>query len=342
MAPIKSCANDHAFLKTFRFLLYRFRPDCWWWQIVFLLRQTALAFATVVSSSNPHAQLFYTSFILAIYVVFVSRFWPWINSEISIVDCGTCLLLLMTLLCAAQFLPEASDSQGRLPILMTLFALLAVVTVQYLVTIIISICRNGLFGEFNDSKSNRVKLCEDWLIFLSEAQKQDSAEVIKTICRMNSFDLLKLRASLHCWTAHSKHVMEVNPKHTTRLHKIPSRAKPDAGVSVMMTEWASATGSRSSMGNGSSQARSSTRLRSSASEQLPFEGSTLLQTMRFQAEMCSEKPVFEKGLARPPVFKIHASQGTPDIFKTPHQSEDALHSMSLSEGLESAWRPEQS
>merc|ERR1719271_958543 len=59
MAPVKSRDKDAGFMQCYRFLLYRFRPDYWWWGLAFLARQTTLAFAIVLPADNPHLQLVY-------------------------------------------------------------------------------------------------------------------------------------------------------------------------------------------------------------------------------------------------------------------------------------------
>merc|ERR1719401_923770 len=120
-APSESSSANAGFLQRYRFLLYRFRPDYWWWGSFFMLRQITLAFATVLLLEHPHGQLFYTSCILTLYGFCVCRFWPWISGELSFIDAVTMLGLVLIMLAASQYLPEAEDNKLRIWILLPLY-----------------------------------------------------------------------------------------------------------------------------------------------------------------------------------------------------------------------------
>mmetsp|Transcript_8294 Transcript_8294/g.14483 ORF Transcript_8294/g.14483 Transcript_8294/m.14483 type:complete len:1266 (+) Transcript_8294:77-3874(+) len=220
-APSKTFQKDTAFLESFRFLFYRFRPDCWWWGLVFLVRQTCLAFAAVVPSSNAHAQLFYTGGILMIYGYFLSMFWPWISTELSIVDFGTCLVLILLLLCSSQFLPVAAEA-GRVSLVVALLMVLGSVVFRYLVIFMISFCSNGLDEEVCGEMPNRLDLCQQWFEFLDGMQNHNNQETIETMCKMNTFDRTRILAVMHTWTANGKQGFS-GKKTPPRLCNIRSR-----------------------------------------------------------------------------------------------------------------------
>jgi len=225
-APMKSSERDVAFLQSFRFLFYRFRPDCWWWGLVFLMRQTSLAFATIVAAStNGHTQLFFTAGVLAVYVYFASIFWPWISTELSIVDSGTSLVLVLLLMCSSQFLPMSAEG-GRVSLLVILFMSLACVVVRYLVVFFMSICANGLDDEICGEIPNRLDLCQQWFEFIDAMRNQGTKETIETLCKMNTFDRYRILALMHTWSAHGK-CGSFSRKTPPRLSNIRSRTPLD-------------------------------------------------------------------------------------------------------------------
>jgi len=224
-APARSSEGNHEFLQTFRFLLYRFRPDLWWWGIVFLLRQTILAFAIVVPASNPHAQVFYTSSVITIYVFVVCIFWPWITTEMSLLDAGTCCLLILFLLCATQFLPAAPEAQGKVKYLLAVMLLVGLLCGRYVVILVLGAAKHGVFSEFGGDKPDRLVLCAQWIAFLHSCEKQQSKTIINAVCKMNAFDRKRLQSVMVSWLAYAEVVMDDVPIATSRLTQIPSRTK---------------------------------------------------------------------------------------------------------------------
>jgi len=224
-APVKSSEKDAAFLESFRFLFYRFRPDCWWWGLVFLVRQTCLAFSTVVPSSNAHAQLFYIGGILAIYVSFAAMFWPWISTELSIVDSGSCIVLILLLICSSQFLPSASEV-GSVSLLIILFMTLACVICRYLVIFVMSVWSSGLDEEICGETPNRLDLCQQWFEFLHAMKYQSTNDTIETLCKMNTFDRYRVLSLMHLWSANGN-LGVAGGKTPPRLSNIRSRTSLD-------------------------------------------------------------------------------------------------------------------
>jgi ABC-type branched-subunit amino acid transport system substrate-binding protein len=100
-------AAPNGFLVRFRFLMYRFRPDTWWWGNIYLLRQTLLAYASSMPADDPHGQIIFTICILSIYMLFLSRYWPWKNHSLNMLDAGSTLMMLLVISTATAFLPES-------------------------------------------------------------------------------------------------------------------------------------------------------------------------------------------------------------------------------------------
>lgn len=200
-APAKSSQKDELFLQSFRFLLYRFRPDYWWWGLPFLMRQTILAFATVIPSDNPHAQLFYCGATCAVYGFAAARTWPWLARELSIIDTGCMLLFTLIMMIAGQFLPEAKADKGRFGLLVCLFCVLAAIFGWFACRIIASVLKRGLFGEFGGRTPERMDLAKMWLDWLETAQQMSNKEIVTTICEMNTFDRMTLLDAMKGWNA---------------------------------------------------------------------------------------------------------------------------------------------
>lgn len=57
--------DDGTFLKSSRFLFFRFRPDCWWYGCWFILRGPMLAVPMAIFTDLPQVQLFVMTAVLA-------------------------------------------------------------------------------------------------------------------------------------------------------------------------------------------------------------------------------------------------------------------------------------
>jgi len=221
-APHESSINNFGFLQRYRFLLYRFRPDFWWWGLCFIWRQTIIAFAVVLPVDNPHAQLLYTGGTLAIYGFLVCRFWPWISMELSAVDAGTMLVLVLLMLAAAQFLPQPQPGTGRAGIITFLFALMAGLFARYVLLVIKSVCARGIMGEFEACSPDRMTLSQMWLQWLEYSHNVPNSDIVEAVCRMNAFDRKVLLNFITSWNAVTGHGVEGSK---WRLRGVPSRTK---------------------------------------------------------------------------------------------------------------------
>jgi hypothetical protein len=221
-APSESSKANSEFLQRFRFLLYRFRPDYWWWGLCFLLRQTVLAFASVLLIENPHGQLFYAGSALAVYGFLVCRCWPWISGELGFIDAGSMLALLLIVQTATNFLPEPSDSKGRSAILLALFVTMGALLVRFFIILVRSVIANGVSGEFGTGSPDRIETSKKLLQWLEYMEKVPNADVTETICMMNGFDRSSMVHLMSSWNAVSEQGVTGGQK---RLSGVPSRFK---------------------------------------------------------------------------------------------------------------------
>lgn len=221
-APHESSNANSGFLRRFRFLLYRFRPDCWWWGLSFLLRQTLLAFATVLMSEYPHGQLFYIGAVLAVYGFLVCRWWPWISGELSFVDAAAMLVLVLMMLTASQFLPEPAPNKGRFGILIAHFFAMGALFSRFVFLVIQSVLTNGVFGEFGNGTPDRLETSKELLLWLESMQAVPNVDVIETICKMNGFDRESIIKLMCSWSAVTRRGLAGKQK---RLSGLSSRIR---------------------------------------------------------------------------------------------------------------------
>lgn len=73
---VKPGGQQMKYTKRLRFLLFRFRPDYWWWGNVFNVRQLALVFVSSLPVEDPYAQAIYVNSVLGVYLVLTTRYWP--------------------------------------------------------------------------------------------------------------------------------------------------------------------------------------------------------------------------------------------------------------------------
>jgi len=223
-APVCSRDKNVQFLQTYRFLLYRFRPDYWWWGLPFLARQTTLAFATVLPGDNPHLQLFYVGATCSVYCACVCRVWPWIAPDLSWIDSLSMLILSMIMLVAGMFLPEPSAGKGRFGIMLGLFIMLAFVFAWFSIVVFKNVMRGGLFGEFGGKRPKRMELSKTFLDWLHYMHNLGNADVANTICKMNTFDRWAIVNVMSSWNAIAG---EGYSAHPNRLLFLASKAKID-------------------------------------------------------------------------------------------------------------------
>merc|ERR1719482_240928 len=118
----------------FQFLLHRFRPGCWWWGNVVLLRQLLLAFAPVLPADEPHAQAVNVSCVLSFYSVFASNSNPWKSRLLNFLDLVQCLGLFTFIASATSFM-ETSKREGFYEMIMLTSVGVLVMSQLYVVTL---------------------------------------------------------------------------------------------------------------------------------------------------------------------------------------------------------------
>lgn len=203
VAGKKSVVDEH-FLIRFRFLLYRFRPDTWWWGPVLAVRQLFLAFAPIVQTHDPSSQITYCAVVFVVYQSALCRYLPWKAQEVNILDATSGVILSMLVVSAGSFLPQSDWGVGHNFIMVLLLIFFVVGAAFMLFYVGASFFKNGLKGQlgkglkcgtFNfksdpaESGKDFINLCNSVLSLCSEDRKL----VDEMFKEMNEYDIAALR-----------------------------------------------------------------------------------------------------------------------------------------------------
>ena len=75
--PHWSAKEQHARVRVFRFLVFRFRLDSWWFGVPLLTRGPLISLPIVLATDYPPIQTIWVTLILASFLVIQSMAWPW-------------------------------------------------------------------------------------------------------------------------------------------------------------------------------------------------------------------------------------------------------------------------
>eukprot|EP00747_Dinoflagellata_sp_TGD_P047274 gnl/TRDRNA2_/TRDRNA2_144915_c1_seq1.p1 gnl/TRDRNA2_/TRDRNA2_144915_c1~~gnl/TRDRNA2_/TRDRNA2_144915_c1_seq1.p1 ORF type:complete len:387 (+),score=26.83 gnl/TRDRNA2_/TRDRNA2_144915_c1_seq1:2-1162(+) len=203
----------------FRFLLYRFRPDVWWWGCPFLARQLLLIFSPMVSSDDPHGQIIYIVFTLAAYNVALGIFWPEKSHGLNITDSISTGFLIIVATASTCFIP-ASSGHGAYEILMvTWFAVGSVAGTVFVGYALYLVCLRGPHGEFGIGfpvNKTMTELTMEWHK-VCELSTGIPLKVLEDMIRqMNSYDRETLDRAISC-------IQAIDPKNFWVSDKVQKR-----------------------------------------------------------------------------------------------------------------------
>eukprot|EP00438_Fugacium_kawagutii_P035606 Skav231836 [mRNA] locus=scaffold2215:84968:85447:+ [translate_table: standard] len=77
MVPNWSAREQHGRVRAFRFLVFRFRFDSWWFGLPLLTRGPLIALPIVLATDWPAVQTIWVTFILLSFLAGQSLAWPW-------------------------------------------------------------------------------------------------------------------------------------------------------------------------------------------------------------------------------------------------------------------------
>ena len=75
--PHWSAREQHARVRAFRFLVFRFRLDSWWFGVPLLTRGPLISLPIVLATDYPPIQTIFVTSILAGFLAIQTLAWPW-------------------------------------------------------------------------------------------------------------------------------------------------------------------------------------------------------------------------------------------------------------------------
>ncbi|CAJ1447546.1 unnamed protein product [Effrenium voratum] len=96
-------------IATIRFLVFRFRPDVWWFGVILLGRGPLLSLPAVVATDTPALHLVLMLGILLTSLVLQVWFLPWKSPILNLVDAATVSLMVMLLATSLGLVNTAGD-----------------------------------------------------------------------------------------------------------------------------------------------------------------------------------------------------------------------------------------
>ena len=97
VAPKWSRNGQHANVKAFRFLLFRFRLDSWWFGVLLLLRGPLMSLPIALATDYAPVQVMSVMLVFMVILIIQANAWPWKVPLLNVLDCfiGFCITMLV-------------------------------------------------------------------------------------------------------------------------------------------------------------------------------------------------------------------------------------------------------
>jgi len=184
-------AADSPHYVRFRYLMYRFRPDVWWWGLAFLMRQLLLGFAPMITPDDPGSQILYVVTILLIYITFQCFYCPWKTQELNVLDALSCCLLCMVIVTVGSFMEPSKFSGGHEIVMWIFMVSVCVLNMVLFVSVVGSAITYGIRGEFGMQYPRNKSLHDfgkEWHDVARSGAALSSEEWLQIFVSMNNFD----------------------------------------------------------------------------------------------------------------------------------------------------------
>jgi len=221
-----------------RFLMYRFRPDVWWWGIVLTIRQLLLGFAQMLKPDDPHAQCVFIITVLTIYIMGACFFWPWKTDELNLLDSVSMGLILIFVAASSSFIPKSSSSGDHGNFMVAVLSFVAIAAgffTIYGAMLIRSKGKLNLLGAFGfdeqhlKTKEALVNMTRDLYKLCGSIQTASKQDLVEALLLMNSYDLRKVQGCIDvCKASTIASVAGESDRQPRQLLKVPhsSSANP--------------------------------------------------------------------------------------------------------------------
>lgn len=226
-------------MMRYRFLLFRFRPDMWWWGNVFLARQLALVFAPSVPSETPHGQIVYVVGILISYGLAQAHYWPWKAPEFNCLDLFITGCLVMIIATSTAFLAAPDSLDAYILVMMFFIFILFSGTLLLIASIVMYAVRGRQMGpsaSFGRESVNSTSVAKEFYDLCSIVADLGLEGCDVTVADMNIYDKMLLIKCVACYQASNPEACPSGKLATRRLAGI-SRSNPGSRGSSGAKWW---------------------------------------------------------------------------------------------------------
>eukprot|EP00929_Paragymnodinium_shiwhaense_P031371 TRINITY_DN1758_c0_g1_i4.p1 TRINITY_DN1758_c0_g1~~TRINITY_DN1758_c0_g1_i4.p1 ORF type:complete len:1319 (+),score=213.72 TRINITY_DN1758_c0_g1_i4:48-4004(+) len=224
-------------LVRFRYLLYRFRPDVWWWGVAFQFRQTMLAFAPIVAPDDPHVQVVFITTVLLVYAIPQGIFWPWKTREHNLLDAFSTLFLIVIIVMVTSFTPASPASVGHEVALWVLISMLFAINIGFLAYSLVLLWFKGptaSFGSAYPRNKTLQELGEDVRSLGTLLERTKIDRITEALQMMNDYDRYSIDNAIS--------VLQSYPLQEAQLRLITAKSVPRMVLPSSMGTEAGTTG----------------------------------------------------------------------------------------------------
>ncbi len=175
--------------QRWRFLLFRFRADVWWWGIVFLFRQLALAFSCCIPADSPQWQITYIAMVTTFYLIGLCWKQPWKNKTLNRVDLCSMLVVNFIIISSSAFIAKRSeDIQGFVVLHFVILAFFAIFVFYVFGASLYWAKVRGVRGDYGQGR-NVGTISKAWADFVKVSASIDLDVLTQCIMTFTEFDV---------------------------------------------------------------------------------------------------------------------------------------------------------
>lgn len=205
MVPIWSSRGQHDYVRSARFLVFRFRLDSWWWGVPLLMRGPLLSLPLALATDFPAVQASFVTLTMLLFLTGGARAWPWKVPLLNTLDCFMtfCVVMLVTATSLQLGALDASTESFVATFSKVILSLLGCAMLLLLLGTSSALLYRGALGGqreiylFNLQKvPSAISMSGKLKIIATELASMHTEEVCQSIETMSIVDLNLLLASM--------------------------------------------------------------------------------------------------------------------------------------------------
>jgi len=178
--------GNESFRKKFKFLIFRFRPECWFWGLVTLFRAFALSVARIIEKDDGMLQIAIMAVVVIVHTFLILWFMPWRDNYNNWLDITINMVLMYVLFASLRYAYGAESSYQQC-------ALIIVYTVCIVTFIVFLVCLKSGYDATRWGK-DRLAIRRDrlsWCLFHGVAilSEYDAADWHHAVSKFDGYDL---------------------------------------------------------------------------------------------------------------------------------------------------------